>query len=359
MTKEFITAFFFVFLAEMGDKTQLLAMVFATKYKIKEVLFGIFIGSFLNHFLAILIGLFLSNFIDLQVLGIIAGFAFLGFGIWSLQVSDDITKTKSKYGPVVTVSLAFFLGELGDKTQLTAITLATEANYPAFILLGTVSAMVMAGVLGIYIGIKLGSRVPDFYIKTLTSLLFITFGLVKVLSNGLLDYFELYYFYGFIGLLGGLYVFMFKGLYKDHTDKAFNAYQSVAQELQDQYKKIEYRMEGICLGLKSCNVCHKDQCLIGYTKDIIRKATKQEAISIKSLNRTFVERKFETKKVELSLREVIDFLTEHPNDISVNEVRKALEKILFNTYISKFKSKEAYIEKLMKLDSELAIFLSI
>ncbi|MFK5884021.1 MAG: TMEM165/GDT1 family protein, partial [Candidatus Izemoplasma sp.] len=115
MITELLRAFIFIFIAEMGDKTQILAMAFATKYNIKKVLLGIFIGSLLNHGLAVLLGNSLTRIIDPSTLQIIAGFAFILFALWSLKMNDDeeSVKKKVKYGPVVTVSIAFFIGELG------------------------------------------------------------------------------------------------------------------------------------------------------------------------------------------------------------------------------------------------------
>jgi putative Ca2+/H+ antiporter (TMEM165/GDT1 family) len=115
-----LKAFMLIFVAEMGDKTQILAMAFATKYPVKKVLLGIFIGAFLNHGLAVLFGSYLSQIIPISSLQIIAGFAFVGFALWTLYSDDEEEEETKKYklGPIFTVSLAFFLGELGDKTQL-------------------------------------------------------------------------------------------------------------------------------------------------------------------------------------------------------------------------------------------------
>ena len=133
MVNEFIKAFLLIFVAEIGDKTQLLAMTFATRYSTVKVLTGIFIGSILNHGLAIILGTYLSGLFTMNKIHIIAGFAFIIFGIWALRCDDDKDGEKSlknKLGPVMTVSLAFFIGELGDKTQLTAMTLGAEGAFP-------------------------------------------------------------------------------------------------------------------------------------------------------------------------------------------------------------------------------------
>ena len=130
MFQEILKAFTLIFIAEMGDKTQILAMAFATRYPVKKVLLGIGIGAFLNHGLAVLLGSLLSNFIPINTLQLVAGIAFVGFAIWSLKIEEDDEEETPKFqlGPVVTIALAFFIGELGDKTQLTAITLASDST---------------------------------------------------------------------------------------------------------------------------------------------------------------------------------------------------------------------------------------
>ena len=137
----------------MGDKTQILAMTFAFA-SCKKVLIGIGLGVFLNHGLAVILGSYLSRMIPISTLQMIAGAAFIGFAFWTLkpEKEGEENELRMQFGPVATVSLAFFLGELGDKTQLTAITMAADAKYPLMILAGTVSGMAATGALGIIIG---------------------------------------------------------------------------------------------------------------------------------------------------------------------------------------------------------------
>ncbi len=91
-------------------------------------------------------GKYISDFLPTNIIQIVAGVVFISFAFWTLKVEDDEDKDeeqKYKFGPVLTVALAFFIGELGDKTQLTAITLATNTSYPLAILGGTVLGMIM------------------------------------------------------------------------------------------------------------------------------------------------------------------------------------------------------------------------
>jgi len=179
LLQSFLTAFALIFIAEMGDKTQFLALAFGSKYKMSSVITGIAIGSAANHGLAIVLGSLLTKFIPISIIQIFAAFLFIFFGLWSLKFEadeDEENETKGNYGPVVTVALAFFIGELGDKTQLTAMTLGATGQYPLFTLLGTVTGMIVVGGIGIIVGKLLGKKIPEATMKMLASVIFIFFG---------------------------------------------------------------------------------------------------------------------------------------------------------------------------------------
>src|SRR5690554_3359251 len=154
MLTELIKASLLIFLAELGDKTQILAMAFALQYSVFQVLTGVALGSFLNHGLAVIIGSYLSNLIPISALRLGSALLFLAFGFWSLWSEEEHLNSDRKAlgSPIVVVALAFFLGELGDKTQLTAIALASNAVFPAAVLAGTVLGMVLTSLGGIYVG---------------------------------------------------------------------------------------------------------------------------------------------------------------------------------------------------------------
>lgn len=183
MTEELLGAFLLVFAAEMGDKTQILAMMFASRYKAASVLTGVFIGSLLNHGLAVLLGATLGNVIPIPVLAAVAGLAFIYFAFSSLKNEDSEEEhTRGYKNPIIAVASAFFVGELGDKTQLAAITLSMDAVYPFIILIGTVSAMVVTSSIGIWVGSKIGKRIPETLIKVISAILFYGFGSIKLIT---------------------------------------------------------------------------------------------------------------------------------------------------------------------------------
>ncbi len=178
---EFIKAFVLITFAEMGDKTQLLALAFASKFKPLHVLVGISIGSFLNHGIAIALGNYISKFVPIGQIQLFASLLFILFGLWSLKIDiedDEDENLNSKYGPVLTVAFAFFIGELGDKTQLTAMTLGANSNHTLLVLFGTVTGMVITGGLGILVGKLLGKKIPEVTMKIIASFVFMFFGTV-------------------------------------------------------------------------------------------------------------------------------------------------------------------------------------
>jgi putative Ca2+/H+ antiporter (TMEM165/GDT1 family) len=175
----FIASLLFVTLAEMGDKTQLLAMAFATRFPARTVLSAVFVATLLNHALAVAAGRLLTNVIPLDVISLTAALSFILFGLWTIRgdTLEGEDRQRSSFGPFLTVAIAFFLAELGDKTQLATISLAVKySDDPIAVLLGTTAGMVVADSIGIGIGIVLGKRLPDTLIRLVSAGVFIVFG---------------------------------------------------------------------------------------------------------------------------------------------------------------------------------------
>lgn len=181
----FSTAFIMVVLAEMGDKTQLLAMAFATRYPWKKVMLGVFLATVINHLVAILAGIYLNSFIPKETVELVASIAFIVFGLWILKDDKLGNESKrSKFGAVLTVAIAFFLAEMGDKTQLATVALSAQVGSHWFELLaGTTFGMMLADGLGIMFGTALHKYVPDRVIKKIASAVFILFGVIGLLNT--------------------------------------------------------------------------------------------------------------------------------------------------------------------------------
>jgi len=182
MQKEFFETFVLVFFAEMGDKTQLMLMTLAAKYTMVQMLAGILLGVLLNHGTAVYIGCFISNLTEEYLLQIFAGIIFIIFGIITIVHEEKDEKGKQyNLGPIFTTALTFFLGEMGDKTQLTCMTLSMDAVYPLIVLSGSVAAMLSVGIIGIIIGTSLTKYIPSYIIKTISGLIFIIFGIMRLI----------------------------------------------------------------------------------------------------------------------------------------------------------------------------------
>lgn len=212
----FIKASLLVVVAEMGDKTQLLAMAMASKYKAKQVLMGVFIATILNHALAVAVGSYLSSMIPMNVVKVAAAVAFLIFGLWTIRGDklDEEEDKKVKFGPIITVAIAFFLAEMGDKTQLMTVTIAAENQQPLFILMGTTVGMLIADGIGILCGTWMCKHIPEVYIKWVAGIVFMFFGTLTLYNSLSAELLTPLYIVLYLAVLGVLiYLFGVKFAY--------------------------------------------------------------------------------------------------------------------------------------------------
>lgn len=202
---QWLEAFFLVFVAELGDKSQLLALAFATQYSMGLVLSGVSLGIGLNHGVAIVLAVLLSRVIPLEQMRIVSAVVFLLFGFKGLSLEEEDEEEeviKKKKGVLLSIAMTFFFGELGDKTQIVAMTLAAKSSSAFLIFTATVSAMILVSLLGILLGKFLGKKIPEVTMGLLASVLFLVFGcktLVEILPIGPLGSFGLILFVGSLG----------------------------------------------------------------------------------------------------------------------------------------------------------------
>ena len=176
----FAVSFGVVFVAELGDKSQLMALTFATRYRPLPVLIGITIATAVVHAVSVAVGYGLGSALPTGWIALVAAIAFFGFGAWTLRgdtlTDDEQAKAERSTGSaVVAASVAFFLAELGDKTMLATITLATRYGWFGT-WLGSTLGMVAADALAILVGRLLGRHLPERAIKYGASGLFFVFG---------------------------------------------------------------------------------------------------------------------------------------------------------------------------------------
>lgn len=363
MIQELLKAFVLIFIAEMGDKTQILAMAFATKFPVKKVLLGIFLGSLLNHGLGIILGRYISNFIPINTIQIVAGFAFVGFSLWTLKSDDEEEedeKEKSKFGAIMTVALAFFIGELGDKTQLAAITLSIDAAYPIAILGGSVLGMIVTGGLGIIVGKKLGDNIPEFAIKIIAASVFMFFGITKLYETIPTRYLSVQNITIFIVAIVIAVIVLLRPMIKARNEGRESLLIKKSRDLYNYYNKIEKNIEDVCLGTDSCGKCQGNKCIVGCTKTIIKSGLNEDRLlkdSILEFNRETLNKEFDKDKIVESLKITLELVKKEPLNPeykSIHKIRKNLEMMLFGKSIEEMKLWSEYSKALANIDADIA-----
>ena len=185
VTYPFVLSLFLVFAAEMGDKTQLVALAFATRYDTRTVLVGVFAATLLVHLFSVGFGELLGWTVPLFWVQTLAGLAFIGFGLWTLRgdkLDDAQLLTERRRSPVMTVAVTFFLAELGDKTMLMTVTIAGQQHSFVSVWLGSTLGMVVADGLAIIVGKVLGARLPETLIRYGAAAVFVITGAATLMA---------------------------------------------------------------------------------------------------------------------------------------------------------------------------------
>ncbi|MGH8751575.1 MAG: TMEM165/GDT1 family protein [Burkholderiales bacterium] len=179
----FLTSTALVAAAEIGDKTQLLSFVLAARLRRPwTIIAGILCATLFNHTLAGSVGVWLARVIPHPLLNWMVAAAFIGFGLWTLHPDSlDNDPRILKAGVFVTTFIAFFLAEMGDKTQLATVALAARFDALAEVVLGTTLGMLLADVPAVLVGEKLAQRIPMRLVRYSAAALFIALGLFTLL----------------------------------------------------------------------------------------------------------------------------------------------------------------------------------
>ncbi|WP_186627510.1 TMEM165/GDT1 family protein [Rhodococcus sp. BP22] len=188
MLSALLLSFVVIFIAELGDKSQLMAMTFALRYRWYVVIGGITVATTVVHLISVAVGHFLGLSIPTNLIAVIGGIAFVIFGLWTLRgdsLSDDEGQKAGRVtrSAFMAIASAFILAELGDKTMLATVTLATDNNWIG-VWIGSTVGMVAADALAIVLGAVLGKHLPENVIRIGASVLFFVFG-VSLLLDGL------------------------------------------------------------------------------------------------------------------------------------------------------------------------------
>jgi putative Ca2+/H+ antiporter (TMEM165/GDT1 family) len=175
-----------IFVAELGDKSQLMALTFATRYRALSILAGIAIATALVHAMSVFVGAVLGATLPTRAIALAGGIAFFAFALWTLHGDhlddDEARKAERATGSaIVAASSAFFLAELGDKTMLATIALATSHGVFGT-WLGSTLGMVAADALAIGAGRLIGARLPERPVRFGATVLFFVFGVLLLLE---------------------------------------------------------------------------------------------------------------------------------------------------------------------------------
>ena len=183
----FIVSTSVVALAEMGDKTQLLSLILAARYrKPMPIVLGILVATLLNHAIAGALGAWLSSLMRPEVLNWVMAAAFIAMGLWILVPDkldeDDVAVPKQQMGVFFATVVAFFLAEMGDKTQFATIALAAQYSDVFSVVLGTTLGMMMANAPAVYLGNRFAQRLPTKIIHIIAAIIFIAIGVLTAVK---------------------------------------------------------------------------------------------------------------------------------------------------------------------------------
>lgn len=177
-----------VALAEIGDKTQLLAFILAARFKKPvPIILGILCATVVNHGLAGALGAWITSIVTPEILRWVLGASFIGMAIWTLipdEIEAEETKAAKRFGVFGATLITFFLAEMGDKTQIATIAMAAHYATPLLVVIGTTLGMLIADVPAVFVGDKLASTIPMKLVHCIAAAIFALLGAATLLGAG-------------------------------------------------------------------------------------------------------------------------------------------------------------------------------
>ena len=177
-----------VALAEIGDKTQLLAFILAARFKKPlPIILGILVATLVNHGLAGALGAWITALLSPEVLRWVLGASFIAMAAWTLipdKIEDEETQIASKLGVFGATLITFFLAEMGDKTQIATIAMAAHYGTPLLVIAGTTLGMLIADVPAVFVGGKLATKIPMKLVHSIAAAIFAVLGVATLLGVG-------------------------------------------------------------------------------------------------------------------------------------------------------------------------------
>lgn len=177
-----------VALAEIGDKTQLLAFILAARFKKPvPIILGIFAATIVNHGLAGALGAWITSAVSPEILRWVLGLSFIGMAIWTMipdKIEEKETQVAKRFGVFGATLVTFFLAEMGDKTQIATVAMAAHYASPLMVVIGTTLGMLIADVPAVFVGDKLASKIPMKLVHSIASAIFALLGVATLLGAG-------------------------------------------------------------------------------------------------------------------------------------------------------------------------------
>lgn len=183
----FLVSTAIVALAEIGDKTQLLAFILAARFRTPwPIILGILVATFANHALAAALGSWIASLLAPETLRWLLGLGFIAIAIWVLipDKLDDTKATLTHYGVFGTTLVTFFLAEIGDKTQIATIALAAQYQTLIAVVLGTTFGMMIANVPAVLLGERIANRIPVRTVHMIAAAIFFVLGVATLSGMG-------------------------------------------------------------------------------------------------------------------------------------------------------------------------------
>ena len=175
-----------VALAEMGDKTQLLAFILAARFKKPvPIILGILLATLVNHGLAGALGAWITSVISPDTMRWVLGLSFIAMAVWTLipdKIEEEETQIAQKLGVFGATLVTFFLAEMGDKTQIATVALAAHYGAPLLVVIGTTLGMLIADVPAVFVGNKFADRIPMKLVHSIAAAIFATMGILTLLK---------------------------------------------------------------------------------------------------------------------------------------------------------------------------------
>ena len=177
-----------VALAEIGDKTQLLAFILAARFKRPvPIILGILVATIFNHGLAGALGAWITSSVSPHILRWVLGASFLGMAVWTLipdKIEEEETAVAQKLGVFGATLITFFLAEMGDKTQVATVALAAHYASPLLVVMGTTLGMLIADVPAVFAGDKLANNIPMKLVHSIAAAIFAFLGIATLVGVG-------------------------------------------------------------------------------------------------------------------------------------------------------------------------------